>query len=284
MQLEVKALTDPRIRKLLSEFDGYLVGGLVRDQLLGREAKDIDICTLLKPDEISVLLKTVCSECGCSFREQGKSYGVFVVRLSEDLEIELAAARRDFNHDGRHCEVEYLNSIEEDLKRRDLTINALAVDIDGNIVDPCNGLTDLKEKVINFVGKAEDRIAEDNLRAWRALRFSYQLGFNLVPGTVAAIYSYTADSITRQKPMVLSAERMQAELVKILNNYSYTSRIHWELLCRLLATTGLPILSLIDLQQPKDYHEFDVYTHTERVLRFAPRNLKLQLACLLHEP
>lgn len=279
-RMKFPILENEHIRRLMIQFDAYLVGGYVRDCILGRASKDIDICSIKTPDKIELLLKKL----GYKFRFHGKSYGVFIVHLTDDLSVELSAARRDFNHDGRHCEVEFVKSIEEDLARRDLTINALAVDACGKLIDPFGGRSDIHLRRISFVGNAEDRIEEDNLRAFRALRFSYQLGFDLPSETLKAINKYSHDIIVRSRDLSLSAERMREEIIKILSHYSYISDNHWNCFAQLLQSTGLPILATKGVMQPEKFHEFDVYEHTEKVLRFCPRpHLKLQLAALLHD-
>ena len=272
-------LENEKIVKLMREFDGYLVGGYVRDCILGREAKDIDICSIKTPDKIDALLRRF----GYKYRVHGKSYGVFVVTLSEDLEIELSAARRDFNHDGRHCEVEFVKSIEEDLARRDLTINSIAVNADGFITDPFMGQVDINLKVIRFVGNAADRIEEDNLRAFRALRFAHQLGFDLLGETKEAIDKYSRDVIFRARELVLSPERMKDEIVKTLNHYdAFVSNHHWNSFAQLLDSTGLPIMVTKGCPQPTKFHEFDVFNHIEKVLIHST-DLEVKLAALLHD-
>ncbi|HEX9804588.1 MAG TPA: HD domain-containing protein [Candidatus Dojkabacteria bacterium] len=276
--MKFPALENKKIAELMKRFDGYLVGGYVRDCVLGREAKDIDICSIKTPDKIDEILRRF----NYKYRVHGKSYGVFVVTLSEGFEIELSAARRDFNHDGRQCKVEFVKTIEEDLARRDLTVNSIAVDVNGNIIDPFGGLKDIERKTIKFVGSAEDRIEEDNLRAFRALRFSFQLGFDLPPETVSSINKYSLDVAVRARELVLSPERMRDEIIKILNNYKSISDIHWDCFCLLLESTGLPVMATRGCPQPESYHEFDVYTHTEKVVSFS-EGLVVRLSSLLHD-
>jgi len=278
---KLPALKDKDVVRLLNCVGGYIVGGYVRDSLIGRESKDIDICSPRLPDEIESNLISG----GYKFDFVGKSYGVFLVRVREDLKIEVAAARYDVSCDGRHAEVKFVNDIQEDLARRDLTINAIAVDVHGNVVDPFGGQRDLEAGVVRFVGVPADRILEDNLRVWRALRFASKLGFRLEKKTAQAIYDYACEIIYWGEKQKVSEERISSELSQILvhlDNNKYIDEI-WTLLNPLLETTGLPILKTIGCTQPKQWHSFDVNIHILKVILHSPKELKSRLAALLHD-
>lgn len=272
------------LSKLLTRFRGYLVGGYVRDTLLHKVPKDIDICSTLHPNKIEQLLQKF----NYSFKHHGKSYGVYAITLPDGLQLELSAARVDFNQDGRHSEVSFVSNIEEDLARRDLTINAMALSRTHGLIDPFGGTSDLDNRIIKFVKDPAERIKEDNLRAWRAVRFAYKLfkvncyEFSLEEKTKTAILDYCKGIVTRSKPLVLSPERMRMELELSLANFRHNYDL-FLLLCNLLETAGLPVLTMRGCKQPPQFHEFDVFDHTYNAVICAPHILELQLALLLHD-
>lgn len=164
----------------------YLVGGAVRDHLLGKKPKDFDLATEMQPDAVIKML----SEDG-RFRVQddpkGKQFGVVLVNDDEGHEYEIATFRTDVGEGRRPDEVQF-TTIDEDVKRRDLTINALFYDLDsGEVVDYVGGIDDLKNGVIRTVGKPADRFREDKLRVMRVLRFAGRLGADIDAETAKAI-------------------------------------------------------------------------------------------------
>lgn len=184
-------------------YEAYLVGGCVRDFLLGKEPHDYDITTNATPEQVkSLFAKTI---------DTGIKHGTVTVCLG-DGQYEITTFRKDGDYsDGRHPDtVEFTSSIEEDLSRRDFTINALAYNPEKGFIDPFNGRYDLERKVIKCVGNPEDRFNEDALRLLRAIRFSAQLFFNIdynawVPIRLGA-------PLTK----ALSRERIQEEFNKTL--------------------------------------------------------------------
>jgi tRNA nucleotidyltransferase (CCA-adding enzyme) len=184
-------------------YEAYLVGGCLRDMLFGRPIHDWDVTTAAPVDAISALFpKTV---------ETGARFGTVTVLTGEGT-VEVTTFRSDGVYsDGRRPDsVSFTDSLTEDLKRRDFTINAMAMGLDGRIVDLFDGQTDLKRRRIRCVGKAEERFSEDGLRMFRALRFAAQLGFDIDGETLAAIAKCAA--LCR----ALSAERVRDETEKIL--------------------------------------------------------------------
>ena len=154
-------------------FKSYLVGGFVRDKLMGKPCSDIDIATRAHPNEIKEVFKD------CKSIDVGKSFGTIKIIADKD-EYELTTFRTDLSYkDKRRPEaVAFSDTIEEDLKRRDFTINAMALR-KGELIDPFGGEADIKKKIIRAVGNPIDRINEDYLRALRAVRFAANLGFDI---------------------------------------------------------------------------------------------------------
>lgn len=163
-------------------FKLYVVGGAVRDAVLGKSPKDFDLATDAVPDEVEKMMKAA----GLRTLPTGKSFGVINVFTSEG-EYEIATFREDIGS-GRRPEAVSFTNIEGDVKRRDLTINALFYDIDTfEIVDLVGGIEDLKNGVVRTVGAPEDRFGEDRLRILRAIRFTGRFGSDLDPATDAAL-------------------------------------------------------------------------------------------------
>lgn len=184
-------------------FESYIVGGAVRDMSMGLTPNDIDITTSATPEEvISLFPKTYPS---------GIAFGTVTVVI-EDEEFEVTTFRTDGEYlDGRRPEtVIFGKSIEEDLSRRDFTINAMAMNIDGNITDPFGGLCDIKKRNIRCVGDPEKRFSEDALRMMRAIRFASRYGFTIEENTFNSIKKF-AHTIKR-----VSLERINQEFTKIL--------------------------------------------------------------------
>lgn len=179
----------------------YFVGGCVRDYLLRRRISDIDIATSAPPEKVQHLFASVIPV--------GIEHGTVIVRHL-DKSYEVTTFRVDGNYsDSRHPDdVEFIQTIEEDLKRRDFTMNALAMNKYGRIIDLFHGSEDIDNKLIRTVGIGEDRFREDPLRIVRALRFSSQLGFTIHPDTLTDMKLIRSD-ITQ-----LAVERLQVEITK----------------------------------------------------------------------
>lgn len=185
-------------------FEAYYVGGCVRDRLLERPIHDWDVTTSARPEQVTALFERCIPT--------GIRHGTVTVLLSERCRAEVTMFRADGAYlDGRHpAQVQFVPSLREDLARRDFTVNAMAMDLDGAVTDPFGGADDLRRGVLRCVGVPEQRFREDALRMLRALRFSAQLGFSLEPETARAV--------RRCAPLcaALSAERVRDEMEKTL--------------------------------------------------------------------
>lgn len=186
-----------------SGFEAYFVGGSVRDYLLQKEIADVDIATSATPEEIRTIFpKTI---------DVGIEHGTIVV-LYNGIPYEVTTFRTEAEYIDfrRPSEVQFIRSLDEDLKRRDFTMNAIAMDKEGRFVDPFHGMQAIKDRIIKTVGTAEDRFSEDALRMMRAVRFYSQLGFQIEETTYQALKS-SASLLAN-----ISTERKLAEFEKLL--------------------------------------------------------------------
>jgi len=204
-------LAKPALGELLAVLnaDGLnarMVGGCVRDSLLGREIGDIDLACSLKPEETMRRLEAA----GIKVIATGLKHGTLTAVLKGEV-FEITALRRDVATDGRHATVAFTDDWRADAMRRDFTLNALYLDPDGSLYDPCGGYEDLMAGRVRFIGAADQRIQEDGLRILRFFRFAAQIGGgNLDPQGLAACIR-NRDLISR-----LSGERLAAEIFRIL--------------------------------------------------------------------
>ena len=186
-------------------FEAWCVGGAIRDALLGGAPLDWDLATRATPEQVRSIFgrrRTI---------PVGIDFGTVSVLDDDGIHHEITTFRRDVQTDGRHAVVEFGASLDEDLARRDFTINAIAFrPKTGELRDPFGGRDDIERRLVRAVGDAEQRMREDRLRALRAIRFASRYGFAIEPGTLAAIRS-SAPHLTR-----LSHERVQQELVKTM--------------------------------------------------------------------
>ncbi|MBT3374508.1 MAG: HD domain-containing protein [Lentisphaerae bacterium] len=247
--------------------DAFLVGGCVRDHLLGIPPKDWDIVTDAVPDQVEALFpRTV---------PIGKAFGVILV-VGNEREYEVATFRGDGEyHDGRRPESVHFSSAEEDARRRDFTINALMYDpFEDRVIDYVDGRADLAAGVIRAVGVPEQRFREDALRLLRAVRFAARTGFRLEPATAAAVEGL-AGTINR-----VSCERVGDEIRRMLSEGS--ARPSLELLRGTgLLTCVLPeVAAMGGVPQPPQFHpEGDVLTHTLLMLGHLDKTVSRSLAC-----
>jgi tRNA nucleotidyltransferase/poly(A) polymerase len=190
----------------------YLVGGAVRDHLLNIQSNDLDY-VILGFDNYSDFRNYVIS-LGVDIKVDTPEYGVIRGVHPRLGGIDFAMPRKDENHDGRHADVVFVNTIEEDLARRDFTMNAMAIEVDHNLeltdilIDPFNGREDISNRLLRFVGKPIDRIKEDELRVLRALRFSLTKNLSYEHETFNAITNYCISN-------KVSNERIMSELNKM---------------------------------------------------------------------
>ena len=215
-------------------YESYLVGGCVRDRLLGRPSKDYDVATAATPDEVQGVFAKVIPV--------GAQFGVCRV-LREGVVVEVATFRADQGYaDGRHPEAVRFTDAREDVLRRDFTVNGLLQDPDTDqIIDYVEGRDDLARGVIRAIGDPEERFAEDRLRMLRAVRFSARLGFAIDPATEAAIRRHAARIIE------VSAERIRDELLKIVSDESRVDGFDRLVRTGLLAPTLPEVAALPDL-------------------------------------
>lgn len=204
MRIEMPYEAEWIIKKIRERgFEAFAVGGCVRDTILGRTPGDWDITTSARPEEVKAIFgKTV---------DTGLKHGtVTIIKNHQGYEVTTYRIDGEY-HDGRHPDsVEFTASLEEDLKRRDFTINAMAYSHETGIVDRFGGMEDLRDGIVRCVGCAHDRFREDALRILRAIRFAAQLGFVIEEETLKAI-SDIAPSLKK-----VSKERIQVELTKLL--------------------------------------------------------------------
>ena len=260
-----------QILKTLHEngFEAYVVGGCVRDSVLGRKPEDWDITTSASPDQVKSLFPRTI--------DTGIAHGTVTV-MDEKEGFEVTTYRIDGAYeDCRHPkEVVFTSSLEEDLRRRDFTINAMAYSHESGLVDMFGGMEDLKNKVVRCVGNAKERFSEDALRMLRAIRFSAQLGFSLDEEAKAAIREM-ADSLDH-----ISGERIQAELVKIL----MSPNPHWFRMAYECGITSviMPEFDRIMVQRQKNpHHAYTVGEHTLVALQHTPAEKVLRLTMLFHD-
>ncbi len=251
----------------------YLVGGCVRDLVLGREPEDYDVATGASPERVQALFPQSVGV--------GARFGVILVQAGE-TEVEVATFRSDIGYsDGRHPDrVEFARTGEEDVRRRDFTINGLLMDTQtGQVLDFVEGQADLKARIIRAIGAPDERFGEDKLRMLRAVRLAARFGYQIEPETFAAIRRFHAE-ITQ-----VSAERIRDEILKILTEGA--ARRAFELLDEtgLLAVLLPEVGKLKGCPQPPEFHpEGDVWIHTLLMLeRLDHPTTTLALGVLLHD-
>jgi tRNA nucleotidyltransferase (CCA-adding enzyme) len=267
-------LINEKLKK--AKYESYVVGGCVRDLLMERKPKDWDITTNARPEKIQKLFPK-------SFYEN-KFGTVTAVTNSKDKTlktIEITPFRLEGKYsDKRHPdEIKFAKTVEEDLARRDFTVNAIALDGGGKIIDPFNGQKDLKKKNICTVGKADDRFNEDSLRMLRAVRFACTLYFSIEEKTFKAIQK-NAGWI-----QAISKERIKDELIKIMASDKAAEGID------LLQKTNLLKYILPELEKgvgvsQNKHHIYDIYEHSLRSLKVAADkkfNLEVRFAALFHD-
>lgn len=257
-------------------FKAYLVGGAVRDIFLNKEASDWDVTTNATPQDVMAMFKTVIPT--------GFEHGTVTVHYKKN-EIEVTTFRTESGYsDGRHPDsINYAANVEEDLARRDLTINAIAVNLkDGKIVDPFRGRQDIKRKIIRTVRNPFDRFMEDGLRPIRALRFCAQLKFEIEPETFKAI----SDPQVQKKIESISVERFRDELNKMLKSDKPSTGL------KLMEQTGVLKIFIPEFSNcrgciqsdDRGYHIFDVMDHNLYACDGAPKEKPLvRLAALFHD-
>lgn len=255
----------------------YLVGGCIRDGLLGKEPKDYDLTTSASTEEI---FNTLCDK--VELIPTGIEFGTWtIVNRNNTNTYEITTFRSDMydgDHSGHHpTAIKQVATIEEDLSRRDFTINAIAYDfINDKIIDPYNGQEDLERKFIRCVGNPVIRFTEDPLRMLRAIRFQSQLdGFSIVTWTRNSIWD------CRELIKHISGERIQMELNKILLANPIVLDRPYSI--HLLQEIMPEFTSLRTIQQNNPWHSYNAYTHSIKATEIIEPELHLKLAMLFHD-
>ena len=260
-------------------YQAYLVGGCVRDILLGREPADYDVATDATPDRVQELFPNSLAV--------GAKFGVIVVTENSEgsggLQVEVATFRSDVGYsDGRHPDhVMYAKLPQEDVKRRDFTVNALLLDPQTEeVLDFVGGRDDLRSGIIRAIGRPMDRFAEDKLRMVRAVRFAARFRY--------AIESNTFSAIQKLAPQIhqVSPERLRDELTKLLTEGAARRAFEFLDETHLLPELLPEVARMKGVEQPPEYHpEGDVWTHTLMMIEGLPADCPRTLAwgVLLHD-
>lgn len=262
-----------RFLKRLEEggFSAHLVGGAVRDALLGAPFSDLDVATSATPDEVARLFSD------CRVVETGLLHGTVTVLFDDGVSAEITTYRREGAYtDARHPDtVTFVSDVRQDLARRDFTVGAMALSLDGSLIDPFGGREDLKQGVLRAVGDPALRFSEDALRILRALRLCSEHGFVLEEQTRRAARA------AREKLKLVARERLFSEFCRLLTG-RFSERVLLEER-EILAVTVPQIVPAFDFEQRSKYHLFDVYTHTVKTVSAAPRRVEVRLAAFYHD-
>ncbi|MFF3496413.1 CCA tRNA nucleotidyltransferase [Streptomyces sp. NPDC002795] len=286
--LRVSPVADDLARRFQEAgFSLALVGGSVRDALLGRLGNDLDFTTDARPEDVLKIVRPWADavwEVGIAFGTVGCQKDARVGDVDHRFQVEVTTYRSEaYDRTSRKPEVSYGDSIEEDLVRRDFTVNAMAVALpEKEFIDPHGGISDLSERVLRTPGAPEDSFSDDPLRMMRAARFAAQLDFEVAPEVVAAMKAMAG------RIEIVSAERVRDELNKLVLS------AHPRKGLTLLVETGLadyvlPELPALRLERDEHHRHKDVYDHTLIVLEQAMAletegpDLTLRLAALLHD-
>ena len=251
-------------------YEAWLVGGCVRDRLLGCSPKDYDVTTCARVDRVMDVFR--------DFRviETGIKHGTVTV-ISEGMPVEVTTFRVDGNYsDGRHPDsVDFASDIRDDLSRRDFTVNAIAYSPARGYLDLFGGMSDLRSGIIRCVGDPSVRFGEDALRILRALRFASVLGFDIEPGTAEAIH--------RCKGLLdkIAVERITQELFKLLCGAGAEDvlRTYSDVIFQIIP----PLSRTFGFRQHNPHHDFDVWEHTVRTVASSPPDRTIRLAALFHD-
>lgn len=251
-------------------FEAFLIGGSVRDYIMGLPVGDIDITTNATPRQVEDVFK--------DFRviETGIKHGTVTV-LIENEPVEITTYRSEGNYsDNRHPDsVVFSKTLHDDVVRRDFTMNAVAYDLENGFNDLVGGIQDIENKTIRCIGNAETRFKEDALRILRAIRFSAVLGFSVEKETSAAIHS--CKNLLKN----VSAERIQAEFSKLIcgKNAAAVLSEYSDVICVFIPE----LKSIIGFNQHNRHHIYDVFTHTLKALEQSKSETHIRLAVFFHD-
>jgi poly(A) polymerase len=285
--LDQARLSDPQVRQLAAAFKAagyelYLVGGSVRDAVMGRLGNDLDFTTDARPEAIEKLLSPIAA----AIWDVGRAFGTIAGKL-DNVTVEITTFRADiYTSESRKPEVVFGDHLGGDLIRRDFTVNAMALDMDtGELLDPFNGLADIELAAIRTPAAPELSFSDDPLRMLRAARFTSQLNFLPDPEVVRAM------ARLRERIEIVSAERVRDELSKLL--LSPNPRLGLNLLVETgLADIVIPELPALAMEVDEHHRHKDVFEHSITVLEQAIEleglrghqpDLVLRLAALLHD-
>lgn len=252
-------------------YEAFLVGGSVRDSILGRPIHDYDITTSATPDEMMEVFKDK------RIIETGLQHGTITIVIDgEPYEVTTYRIDGNYSDSRRPDKVTFTKSLEEDLKRRDFTINAMAYNDEVGLVDPFNGMEDIEYYKIRCVGRAEDRFSEDALRILRAIRFASQLGFVLEPDTdwnISKMYKNLEN---------ISIERINSEFCKIAASSDFCVQM---VLYHEVFSLFIPeIKNMFGFQQNNPYHIYDVWNHTVHAIEYCESDdLVTRLSVFFHD-
>ncbi len=251
-------------------FSAYAVGGCVRDSLLGRVPNDWDITTSAIPTQTAACFSD------CRTVETGIRHGTLTVLLGGEA-LEITTFRNDgVYEDNRHpVQVTFSDRVEDDLSRRDFTVNAMAYHAQSGLVDLFGGREDLEKKIIRCVGDPETRFREDGLRILRAIRFASVLDFE--------VEKETADAVHRCRALLsnIAPERIREEFCKLLCGVGAVRilREYSDVIVHFLPE----LADCIGFEQNSKYHCYDVFEHTLHALEYTPQDLYIRLAVLFHD-
>ena len=260
-------------------YEAFLCGGAVRDSILGRPIHDYDITTSATPDEMMEVFKDK------RIIETGLQHGTITILIDgEGYECTTYRIDGNYSDSRRPDSVTFTRNLKEDLKRRDFTINAMAYNDEIGLIDPFNGMEDIKYHKIRCVGRAEDRFSEDALRILRAIRFASQLGFVLEPDTdwnISKMYKNLEN---------ISIERINSEFCKIAASSDFCVQM---VLYHEVFSLFIPeIKDMLGFQQNNPYHSYDVWNHSVHAVQayecdyepdLNPRDLITSLAVFFHD-
>lgn len=260
-------------------FEAWIVGGFVRDRMIGRESHDVDIATDAPWQDV----QRVCEDAGFSTHETGVKHGTLTVVITDASDetmkhaIEVTTFRADGAYaDGRHPDaVSFVRTIQEDLARRDFTINALAYHPERGMLDLFDGIDDLGRGIIRSIGNPKKRFSEDALRILRACRFAAQLGFSIDADTYQAMLE------CKHLLAKVSAERVTSELDGFLQG----AHVHDALMSTVdvLAFVLPELVAMKDCPQVTPYHIYDVLEHTAWVVQHTPPDRLTRWVALFHD-
>lgn len=250
LKIEIPSGANEIIHSLQNNgYEAFLVGGCVRDNILGRPIHDYDITTSATPDEMMEVFKDK------RIIETGLQHGTITILIDgEGYECTTYRIDGNYSDSRRPDSVRFTRSLKEDLKRRDFTINAMAYNDEVGLVDPFNGMEDIKYHKIQCVGKPEDRFSEDALRILRAIRFASQLSFVLEPNTDYVLHKMY------QNLENISVERVNSEFCKIAVSSDFC--VQMVLYGDVLSLFIPEIKDMFDFSQNNPYHIYDVWNHT----------------------